>query len=278
MSKAIRFGKRMMLLLLSCAAVFLLAMPAAAEMTDLNTQMVDRQFAVIHSGASTGSLVIGNLEDGTELTVVKEYTNFYRIDCYGMSGYIAKSQVKIDDNGHYYVNCDTDSAEMVTLNCKTPEGVSSLLRRAQIVAEAQLGVPYVYGGTSPRGFDCSGLVQYVYSQLGYDLTRTAVTQLSDGMIVNPDNLIAGDLVFFEGTYDAGAITSHVGIYIGDGQFIHAANNGVICSSLDEEYWAESFLCARRVILTGVMAYGTVTANEDSNSSGQSDRSFSLCYE
>lgn len=266
----------MMLLLLCCVAVLLMAIPAAAEMTQLDTQLVDRQFAAIYSDAGTGSLVIGNMEDGTELTVTKEYKDFYRIDCFGVSGYIAKAQVKADDNGHYYVSCGADSSETVALSCRVPEGVSSLQRRVQLIAEAQLGVPYVYGGASPSGFDCSGLVQYVYGQLGYGLTRTAVTQLSDGMIVSPENLVAGDLVFFAGTYDAGAITSHVGIYIGEGKFIHAANSGVIYSSLDEGYWADSFLCARRVILTGVMSYGMVTATEDTQSSGQTDRSFSLC--
>lgn len=80
-----------------------------------------------------------------------------------------------------------------------------------------LGVPYVWGGTSPAGFDCSGLVQYVYRECGIELPRTTYTQINCGEYVSIDSLAIGDIVFF-GNY-------HVGIYIGDYQYIHAPQSG-----------------------------------------------------
>jgi cell wall-associated NlpC family hydrolase len=108
-----------------------------------------------------------------------------------------------------------------------------------------MGVPYVWGGTSPSGFDCSGFTQYVFRQCGYSINRTAAAQYSNGSYVSYDSLQAGDLVFFANTYAASGIT-HVGIYIGGGQFIHCANGGVKISSLSESYYSSRYYGARRI--------------------------------
>lgn len=113
------------------------------------------------------------------------------------------------------------------------------------VAQNYLGVPYVWGGTSPSGFDCSGFTQYVFRQCGYSINRTAAAQYSNGSYVSYDSLQSGDLVFFANTYSASGIT-HVGIYIGGGQFIHAANGGVKISSLSESYYSSRYYGARRI--------------------------------
>ena len=113
------------------------------------------------------------------------------------------------------------------------------------VAQNYLGVPYVWGGTSPSGFDCSGFTQYVFRQCGYSINRTADAQYSNGSYVSYDSLQAGDLVFFANTYSASGIT-HVGIYIGGGEFIHAANGGVKISSLSESYYSSRYYGARRI--------------------------------
>ena len=119
---------------------------------------------------------------------------------------------------------------------------------AEILAEAQkyLGTPYVNGGASPSGFDCSGFVYYVLKNLGYSPYRTPVDQYKMGTSVSKSDLTAGDLVFFAGTY-AGGI-SHVGIYAGNGQFIHAPNSRstVSYSDLTSGYWAEHYYGARRL--------------------------------
>lgn len=118
----------------------------------------------------------------------------------------------------------------------------------QILAEARkyLGVRYAGGGASPSGFDCSGLVYYVLNQLGYKAYRTPVDQYRQGTYVEKANLKAGDIVFFAGTGAAGI--SHVGIYAGNGQFIHAPNSRstVSYSDLTTGYWANHYYGTRRI--------------------------------
>lgn len=109
------------------------------------------------------------------------------------------------------------------------------------------GYDYVYGGTTPAGFDCSGFVQYVYRHFGFNITRTATSQYyNDGEHVSRSELMPGDLVFF----GSGGEITHVGIYIGGGRFIHAANprKGVIISSLSESYYNARYFGANRIIL------------------------------
>ena len=117
----------------------------------------------------------------------------------------------------------------------------------QIVSTAQrfIGVPYVFGGTTPSGFDCSGLLQYVFKMHGVTIPRLADEQYNLGRAAKPNQLKAGDLVFFT-TYTAGV--SHCGIYVGDGKFLHASSSkGVRIDSLDNEYWKPRFVGARKVV-------------------------------
>ena len=118
----------------------------------------------------------------------------------------------------------------------------------QILNEAkkQLGIRYVSGGASPSGFDCSGLVYYVLKQVGYSPYRTPADQYKHGTYVAKNNLKAGDIVFFAGTGASGI--SHVGIYAGNGQFIHAPNSRstVSYSDLTTGYWANHYYGARRI--------------------------------
>ena len=109
------------------------------------------------------------------------------------------------------------------------------------IAMQYLGVPYVWGGASPSGFDCSGLVMYVYAQVGVSLPHLAAGQYNYGTPVSQDQLQPGDLVFFDGL-------GHVGIYIGGGQFIHAPHTGdvVKISSLSDPWYAATYVGARRI--------------------------------
>lgn len=118
----------------------------------------------------------------------------------------------------------------------------------KIIATAKkyIGVPYVWGGESPSGFDCSGFVQYVFKVHGISLNRTTETQYKHGSYVSKSNLKPGDLVFFQNTYRAGI--SHVGIYIGNGQFIHASSSkGVTISNLSSSYYTSHYYGARRIL-------------------------------
>ena len=110
------------------------------------------------------------------------------------------------------------------------------------------GVPYRFGGRSRNGVDCSGLIQTVWKQYGAYLPRTSVAQYKSGAAVPKPQMKPGDLVFFKNTYKRGI--SHVGIYVGEGKFVHAANKrkGVIVTALSEPYWANRWAGARRVSL------------------------------
>ena len=111
-------------------------------------------------------------------------------------------------------------------------------------AKKYLGVRYVYGGTTPKGFDCSGLVQYVCKSLGINVNRTAAAQFNNGKAVNKSDLQAGDLVFFA----KGGRIHHVGIYVGNGQMIHAPQTGDVVkySSINTTYRKNGYVGARRL--------------------------------
>ncbi|KLU60866.1 peptidoglycan endopeptidase LytF precursor [Peptococcaceae bacterium CEB3] len=112
-------------------------------------------------------------------------------------------------------------------------------------AEGYTGVPYLWGGTTPQGFDCSGYVQYVFKHFGINLLRTSEEQYTEGIAVSREDLKPGDIVFFS-TYAPGA--SHNGIYIGNDTMIDAENRGVVVTRLfGSPYWGPRYIGARRVI-------------------------------
>jgi cell wall-associated NlpC family hydrolase len=109
------------------------------------------------------------------------------------------------------------------------------------VAMQYLGTPYVWGGASPGGFDCSGLVMYAFQQVGISLPHSSYAQYGAGVPVSRDQLQAGDLVFFDGL-------GHVGIYVGGGSFIHAPHTGdVVKISSMTGWYASSYVGARRIL-------------------------------
>jgi len=117
----------------------------------------------------------------------------------------------------------------------------------ELVATAKqyIGVPYVWGGTTTQGFDCSGFTQKVFADLGYQINRTSAAQYAQGTPVSKANLQVGDLVFFN---TSGNGVSHVGIYIGNNQFINSSSSkGVSIASLDNSYWKSRYVGAKRIV-------------------------------
>jgi cell wall-associated NlpC family hydrolase len=138
----------------------------------------------------------------------------------------------------------SSTGTVVGVSASTPEAtVAPPARYGGVVGIAMqyLGVPYVWGGASPSGFDCSGLVMYVFAQVGVSLPHSTYAQWGMGVPVSRDQLQPGDLVFFDGL-------GHVGIYVGGGSFIHAPHTGTVVqiSSLSGWY-ASSYVGARRIL-------------------------------
>jgi cell wall-associated NlpC family hydrolase len=132
------------------------------------------------------------------------------------------------------------------MGCGGKRGRTSPLA-ADIINTAQMyiGVPYVYGGKSPKGFDCSGLIWYVYRQHGIELPVSSSKQASAGYKISKKEMRPGDLVFFQ---SRGRV-NHVGLYIGDGMMIHAPGSGkkVRKANLSDDYYQKTFATVRRVI-------------------------------
>ena len=133
----------------------------------------------------------------------------------------------------------------------TSRGKDLSSKNAQIVelAKKYIGGRYVWGANGPNAFDCSGLTQYVYAKNGIGLNRTAAEQAKQGVKISRSELEAGDLVFFKKINSVGAGVSHVGIYIGNGKFIHASTpaKGIRVDNLNDDYYTTRFHSARRVI-------------------------------
>ena len=115
------------------------------------------------------------------------------------------------------------------------------------IAKQYLGCKYVYGGSGPSTFDCSGFTMFLYSKYGYSLPHSATSQSYKGVYVSKENLAPGDLVIFNNS--ANTSIGHVGVYIGGNQFIHASSGKgkVIISGLSDSYYAARYVTARRII-------------------------------
>lgn len=150
------------------------------------------------------------------------------------------------ESGWYQVEGGFISAEYVTLVD------ASQVNKGQEIADYALtfvGYPYVYGGSSPKGFDCSGFTKYIYAQFGYSLNRSASSQLDNGTSVSMSELQPGDLVLFKKSGTGSKRASHVGLYIGNNQFVHASTSkvGVIVSNLSDAYYTSGFVGGRRLV-------------------------------
>ncbi len=187
------------------------------------------------SAASTSSTVLGELKNGTAVTVLSTSNGWSKVSYAGKAGYISADYLVTASSGTAISPSNT--AASVSISAK---------RQSVLNYAAQfLGVPYVYGGSTPSGFDCSGFTSYVFKNTVGSIPRVAQAQYDATTRVSRDDLLPGDLVFFGSSTSS---ISHVGIYVGSNQFIHAPSTGDVVkySSLTGSY-ATRYQGAGRVI-------------------------------
>ena len=236
--------KRLLCALLCLPIILGLATPVSARPNDLTISYTPG--APVYYRATNDSNCIGYFPHGTPLTILDQVGDYYQVDCYDMVGYLHSDFVK-EVNGTYYTNCLTNHTATKSFLDRTIGVTIVLQRRLYAQAVAQMGVRYLAGGTSPQGFDCSGFAQYIYHQLDIEIPRTCDGQLGAGLIIPKESLQCGDLVLFQRTTSYRGISTHVGIYLGDGQLIHAGSNGITIVDLESSYFVQHYLCSRRII-------------------------------
>lgn len=231
---------------------------------NLNIKMyVNSQTVNLREKADKTSKVISQLEINTEVNVISKENGWCYVEVNNKNGYVSESLLSTSKQvvtsrssmNERTTNTTNTSTSTATTSAKTTETSTATTNKttetttsnssqgSEVVAYAKtlLGCKYVYGGTTTKGFDCSGFTQYVYKHFGVNLNRTAAAQYSNGTSVS--NLQAGDLVMF-----GKSEINHVGIYIGGNTFIHAANpsKGVTTDTLSSGYYKTNYVGARRI--------------------------------
>ena len=209
----------------------------------------------IRSAADVSSSVVGKAANGAAIAIIGKQNGFVIVKHNGQNAYMAENYITYITRAEYDayyagVAAAAAQAQAQAQAQAAAQAAAQVQKESQIVDTAMkyIGVPYVYGGSSPSGFDCSGFTSYVYAQFGYKLNRTAAGQASNGSVVaSKADLKPGDLLLFKSSNSSGI--GHVGMYIGGGNFVHAStpSTGVRVNSLDESYYKTRFLCGRRII-------------------------------
>jgi cell wall-associated NlpC family hydrolase len=192
-----------------------------------------------------GAAKISKISAGT-INVISESTTFSIRT--GTISVISVNPGRADTTGLNPVNA---SAAGIGPAGSSPDTIGPDAEELIKFAKYLLGTPYVYGGMSPSGFDCSGFTSYVFGAFGIKLERVSTDQAKQGMEISKENLKPGDLVFFDTSGGHNDI-NHTGIFIGDGKFIHASSGTsycVIISDLTTGYYAGNFMTARRIYQT-----------------------------
>lgn len=200
-----------------------------SETMDLTAQgRVDGSDVRMRAAAGTDSEIVRVTTYGESVEILGVDGEWYKVSAGGKTGYI---------RGDYVSFTEPDPSQA--------PAAGSIGEQIVAFAEQFLGTPYVWAGSSPSGFDCSGFVSYVFKNFGYTVNRTAASMYTNGVAVDKSELQIGDAVFFASSSES---IGHVGIYIGDCEFIHSSSGCgyVTISGLDESYYSRMYVGARRI--------------------------------
>lgn len=232
--------------------------PATKPVSVNKTGVVNVETAKVRKSASSTAKIVGFLDYNDKVTITEEEGDWYKFTEKDVSGYVHKTLITVDGEENISSRgTEEERVDPTTVNNSTNENVNNALENnnqnngQNVVdyAKQYLGYPYVVGGKNPTtGFDCSGFTRYVFLNYGYSLGATAAGQNNLGTEISKENLQPGDLLLF---YDE-AMTKigHTGIYISNGDFIHAANptRGVVIDNVNtNSYYRERFIVARRIV-------------------------------
>ena len=183
----------------------------------------------LRASANKSSAILTQIPNGHTVSVKSISSGWANVTYNGTAGYVSTQYIKIMQG------------EMPNRS----DAVSSKGQAVVELAKKYLGTPYVYGGSSPGGFDCSGFVYYIYKQMGVTLNRVAADQMSNGVWVAKNNLQPGDIVGF--TNRSGYV-NHVGIYAGNGMMIHSPQTGDVVKyeSIVNGNYSLRLICGRRI--------------------------------
>ncbi len=218
-----------------------------SEETSTKTLYINTETANLRKTASTASEVVTTLSLNSAVNVISEENGWSKVKVGDKEGYISSSLLsdKRQETSRSMTKFREKTAEESNKTENT-SNVASSGNGSSVVATANqyIGSRYIYGGTDPSGFDCSGFTSYVYKRYGVSLSRTAAGQYSNGVAVSKGELQPGDLVMF-----GKSGINHVGIYIGGGKMIHAANpsRGVTTDTINSGYYGTNYVGARRIL-------------------------------
>ena len=215
------------------------------EKKSAKTMYANSSTVNVRKEASKEAEIVEQIKLNTEVSVLSEENGWSKITVNGKEGYIAsnllsdkKTQETVTSRGSTTTRKKEEKAETTT----TPGKGSTVVE----TAKKYIGYKYVYGASGPNSFDCSGFTSYIFKLHGVSLNRTAKGQYSNGTAVSRSNLQPGDLIMFG---PSASKINHVGIYIGGGSIVHAANpsRGVTIDTINSGYYNNNYVGARRVI-------------------------------
>ncbi|UPM53622.1 C40 family peptidase [Gottfriedia acidiceleris] len=205
----------------------------------------------IRSGAGTSHQILGSVNKNQRLDVISLSNGWYKVKYKGTTGYISASYVGKETGSNTSDSNKTDSNKVDSSQTDTNKVDSNNSQSFDVqtlinLSKKYSGVPYIWGGETPSGFDCSGFISYVFKESGMTLPRTNVAGYwyNNSNLKTVDNFQPGDLIFFQNTYTYGP--SHMGIVINNNEFIHASSSsGVTISKINNSYWNQHFLGFKR---------------------------------